>query len=197
MTSTETEASPEEWALAWEDYETGRKPAREIAASLKLTRSAFYKETRRRGWARRNPHLATRQIGRKLRRRNRFERAASASPLPGTAGSDAAVRSGPRGEAEALLERLLRLLARRMDALEADGADPERTDSRLVQTARIAAQIRAELVKLGKHAPLEAAPDDVHPARSINELRDELFRHLERVRERARRRRLPRDADPG
>ena len=92
--------------------------------------------------------------------------------------------------------RLERLVARRIDHLEAEAAagrdrDPDNTDRRLVQLERLLAQ-------LGKRRGQDGEPDESSPpARSVAELRDELLRHLENVRKRARPRKLPREAEPG
>lgn len=116
---------------------------------------------------------------------------AADGPAP-VAGFDA---SGSDGLATLAL-RLERLVARRLDRLEAEAAagrdhDPDGTDRRLIQLERLLAQ-------LGKRRGQDGEFDEPGPpARSVADLRDELLRHLERVRQQARSRKLPGRPDPG
>lgn len=87
--------------------------------------------------------------------------------------------------------RLERLVARRIDQLEAEALagrdrDPDGTDRRLVQLERLLAQ-------LAKRRGLDHPDDGEPPARSVAELRDALLDHLDRVRLATRR---PRTTGP-
>jgi transcriptional regulator with XRE-family HTH domain len=163
------EPSADRIAAARRAYDSGISQ-REIARGLGMSRTTLSRRLRSWGWPERKAATA------------RAAMAAESAPAAASAGR-------PDLDDQAL--RLERLVAGRIDGLErqaAGGHDPhpERTDRRLVQLERLLAQLR-------KRRGHDGEPDD-SPARSVAELRDDLLRHLERIRQDGRTRRLARRA---
>jgi HAMP domain-containing protein len=170
--------SPEALAAARQLYSGTNIPVETIAASLAMRPRTFHARRREWGWPSRA--AGARPAGSAVV----APEMALAEPVPFGAGL------------AALALRLERRVARRLDRLEAEAAagrdrDPDGTDRRLLQLERLLAQ-------LGKRRGQDGSLDELGPpARSVAELRDELLRHLEAVRQSGRRRTLRRRPEPG
>jgi hypothetical protein len=159
-------------------YDHTRASLREIAAVMQMSVSTFQRRRIQWGWPERKS-----VSGRRVPDPEELARLATPPQPPVPAGQGDALDPARQSL------RLERLVARRIDGLEAEAAlgqdrDPERTDRRLVQLDRLLAGLRKRRGALDDN-------DETPPARSVAELRDELLRHLERLRRAARSRKLP------
>jgi hypothetical protein len=191
MTPTRTRRSPHEVELIGLDYMAGL-PLAVIVARHAISRSSLYEYREREGWPLR------RSGGSRSVSRQSAPPPAMAAPVKGRpADGDAALRRQ--------VARLHGFVADRLETILAGGeADPERIDRRAAFLARTMVQLDGLSVALRKRDAQEQRHGEDAP-RSLNELRDELWRRLARLRGHARRgelgprpvgSRAPRDARP-
>jgi hypothetical protein len=154
-------------------YRDPATPVDECAARLGVGRSRFYQIVKDKGWPLRHPE------------RSRAVRAAldTVAPLGETRSEARATREVDGAVVNA---RLLRALAKRLLAFEREmrrDADPEQLDRRLAMLTRIAGDIQ----RLAASTPArEESHGTDRPSRSLDALRDQLFQHMRRLRERSR-----------
>jgi hypothetical protein len=148
----------------------------ETADRLGINRGTIVNLARKCGWPKRRAASAA------------LRRPASPTPEPNE-------REGANQDPLALLDRIS---ARAIASLDADlsagrSPDPERA----ARAVSIHVRTQQSLKKLQDARAEEPQVDDEPPPRSLSELRDELRRHLERIRSERRSRELRGHAEPG
>jgi hypothetical protein len=185
MTSMMTELGPALVERVRVQYAEGKLTVDQIAADNDIGRSTVYELRKHEGWP--------------LRRSAEAAPASDPTAPPVAAPAPIRVRPARGGDAglRRQVERLHRFVADRLETILAGGeADPERIDRRAAFLARTMVQLDGLNAALRKRAAQEHR--DGEAPRSINELRDELCRHLARLRTDARRGTLgPRPAGGG
>ena len=175
-------------ARAEREWRAGSTSKCAIAKGLGISPSSLRRLAITRGWGERGaPAALVVSVGAP-------EPADPTASAPTPAPDDAPLTESERARALATLGRLVTTRLEQLRRRVARGQDrnPDRTAREITHYARLLRTIP----ELGEDAPDDGSTSREPPARSLGELRDELRRHLERVRAEERSRRLRRTLDP-